>query len=81
MTGHRGSTGCGHGTEETPGNPLGENPGEIAGWDLRSHARSAERNREAGRGCSDARNPDGAGSVHTAVVVAGDDADLGAVVQ
>jgi hypothetical protein len=58
------------------GYAMGEHPGEIAGWDLRTHTRAAERYREAGRGCSDARDPDGAGPVHTAVVVAGDDDDL-----
>ena len=64
------------GTEETPGDPLGEDPGEVTGRDLCAGAREASRNTEAERGRADAGNPDGSGSVHSAVAVTSDDSDL-----
>src|ERR1019366_4271782 len=72
---------AGSGLGETPGSPLGEDPGEAAGRNLRSHTREANGNQEAERGCQNARNSYGDGSVHTAVAIASDDAGIRADVQ
>jgi len=55
--------------------------GETPEGDLRTEPREAGRNTEAERGQTDAGNPDGTGSVHSATVNAGADADLGAEIQ
>jgi hypothetical protein len=45
-----------------------EDPGEVAGRNLRSHTREANGNQEAERGCQKARNSDGQRELHQSAI-------------
>src|SRR6266700_2127745 len=69
------------GTGEASSGALGKDSGEATGRDLRSEPCKAGGNTQAERRHEDVGNPDGTGSVHSADVVAGADADLRSQVQ
>src|SRR6266700_4541797 len=69
------------GTGEASSGALGKDSGEATGRDLRSEPCKAGGNTQAERRHEDVGNPDGTGSVHSAEVVAGADADLRSQVQ